>query len=130
VFTYVHFRHLGELKMRFLFDETYLKRLYVVKMLNVFVLVLEKSTKHTSLPHLLLIKTLFEELSSVCKCTQYVLSITHTARGVCFQNRYQHRKVSWIVSLCIWFETCAVVTFEEFCASVKQVRFMALLFII
>jgi len=31
VFTYVHFRHLGELKMRFLFDETFLKILYVVK---------------------------------------------------------------------------------------------------
>jgi len=69
-------------------------------MLNVFVLVLEKSTKPNSLPQLLLIKILFEELSSVFKCTLYVKALpTLHARGVRFQNRYQHRKVSSRVSL-------------------------------
>jgi len=43
------------------------------------VLVLEKSTNPTSLPHLLLIKILFEVLSSVFKCTLYAQSITHTS---------------------------------------------------
>jgi len=93
-------------------------------MLNVIVLVKETSTKPTSFPHLLLIKILFEELSSVFKCTLYVLGLpTLQARGVCFQNRYEHRKVSWRVSLWIWFETCAGVTFESFCASVKKQDF-------
>ena len=81
--------------MRFLIDETYLKRLYVVKDVECICVGIRKIYEATSLPHLLLIKILFEELSSVFKCTLYVLGLpTLQARGVCFQNRYEHRKVS------------------------------------
>ena len=82
--------------MRFLIDETYLKRLHVVKDVECICVGIRKIYEYHLSPTLIIDKKTYLKDCQVYLNAHYMFKALPTlhARGVCFQNRYQHRKFS------------------------------------